>query len=112
VESVEINTMWQARPTMPAALDLAVACAPTSAAQGYLGQSAVAIRVRTAPIFGFGVASGTTSKINYIGKAESLLATGVASVLRGHQVNQLVQAATKGVKVTDARGIPPRGWPV
>ena len=57
-----------------------------------------------------------TSKINFVGMSESLLATGVAPVTGDHQVrNQLSTAKTnkaQGVKDTDARGIPPRGRPV
>jgi hypothetical protein len=110
VETVEIYNMY-ARPSMPAVCPT-VAQGPASATQAAaLGMSAVAVEVRTAPIFGIAGASGTTSKINFIGMAESLTATGVVRANRGHLVvNQLDKA--KGVKVTDARGIPPRGWPV
>ena len=45
-------------------------------------------------------------------QVESLTATGVASVIRDHQVVNQLDNAAKGVKVTDARGIPPRGGPV
>jgi hypothetical protein len=55
-----------------------------------------------------GGASGTDSKINYIGKAASLMAAGRVSVTREHQA-QFQLDKVKGVKATDARGIPPRG---
>jgi hypothetical protein len=111
VETVEkINSTFM-RPSLPAAA-WQVACPSVSGAPALAaGVPAVAIEVRTAPIFGLGVASGNTSKINFIGKAESLMAAAVASAPRDHQVNYQLKAV-EGVKVTDARGIPPRGWPV
>lgn len=104
---MEIYNTVSARPSMPAAFGWASACATGSVAvqASVLGAPAVSVRVRTAPIFGFGGASGITSKINYIGKAASL-------VMRDHSVQLQLNEAAKGVKVTDARGIPPRGKPV
>jgi hypothetical protein len=78
---------------------------------------AVCWRLRTSAaaaqvsVLGVPAAETITGKINYIGEAS-------ARVSRAHQVNlvasgnQLFGGAFQGVKVTDARGIPPRGWPV
>jgi len=91
-------------------------CTTPAAQLVAVGQPAVEILVRTAPAYGIDGASVLTSKINFVGMSESLLATGVVPVTGGHQVQvQLSTAKTtkaQGVKATDARGIPPRGRPV
>src|SRR5215207_387585 len=106
------------RPSMPAAAGRTawLGCSMPTAQLVAVGHPAVEIVVRTSPIYGFGGASVLSSKINFVGMSESLLATGVAPVTGDHQVqDQLSTAKTnkaQGVKATDARGIPPRGRPV
>ena len=104
------------RPSMPAVAGRTawLGCTTPTAQLVAVGQPAVEIVVRTSPIYGTDGASALTSKINFVGVSESLLAAGGASVTGDHQV-QLSTMKTKkaqGVKATDARGIPPRGRPV
>ena len=85
-----------------------------------LGQPAVQIQVRTAPIFGHLLTEGATTKINnYIGTIAAAAAEGATtSVL--HRTSSAVEVLkpraqkVQGdmVKGGDARGIPPRGTPV
>lgn len=75
------------------------------------GLSAVEVRPRTAPVFGFRAGTGMSSKINYMGYANAKgdgLATSalLVSILGQHQVQ--ADKATGG----DARGLLPRGRPV
>jgi hypothetical protein len=89
VETVKMTDIRYVRPSMPA-----VCWRPLT--------SAAAAQVS---VLGALAAETITGKINYIGE-------GSAAVSRVHQVNQLFGGAFQSVKVTDARGIPPRGWPV
>jgi hypothetical protein len=101
---------------------LAAACSPfalAGAAQAHLlGQSAVQVRVRTAPTNGLLPAAGATVKINnYIGTIAAAAAEGattsrepISAVPTPALRVQKVQGDM--VKGGDARGIPPRGTPV
>lgn len=110
---MEIYNTWTARPSAPATAGghVSLACSRSATQAPAVGQPAVGAAVLLSPISVMGGASGTDSKINYIGMAASLLAAGRVSVTREHQV-QFQLDKVEGVKATDARGIPPRGWPV
>jgi hypothetical protein len=110
---VEIDNIWTARLSAPAtAGGIGLLARSSFAAQvALLGQPAAGAAVLLSPISVMDGASGTHSKINYIGKAASLMAAGRVSVSREHQARFQLDKV-KGVKATDARGIPPRGRPV
>jgi hypothetical protein len=99
---------------------LVPACAPSvlaSAAQPYaLGQPAVSIKVRTAPIFGHASVVGAMKINNYMGTVAAVVtAEGVteSSLIPMNAAAVRVQKVQGDkVKGGDARGIPPRGRPV
>jgi hypothetical protein len=93
--------------------------AKTVAAPTVVGQPAVSVRVRTAPIFGLLPGGTSALKINNSIGADAAAPAAAASaattlILTVPAVpvaprNEKVQAMVKG---GDARGIPPRGTPV
>jgi hypothetical protein len=98
---------------------LAAACAPSAlatAAHAYaLGQSAVAINVRTAPMSGHPANFGAMKINNYMGTVAAVTAEGVteSSLIPMNAAAARVQKVQGDkVKGGDARGIPPRGRPV
>ena len=107
------TTLFAWRPSM-----LAAACVPSvlaNAAQGtVLGQPAVQVRVRTAPIFGHQLAEGGATKINnYIGTiAAAPAAERAATSALSSSALRVQKVQGDMVKGGDARGIPPRGKPV
>lgn len=121
VTTMATNLTWR-----PSALTaVCTPATPAIAAQALvLGQPAVSVQVRTAPIFGLLPATPGAPKINnYIGTAAAAPATGtagdgattsliqtVSATQNKHVRNEKVQSDM--VKGGDARGIPPRGTPV
>jgi len=96
---------------------LAAACVPsaTVAQPHALGQPAVAIKVRTAPIFGHAADFGATKINNYMGTIAAAVAEGAttSSLIPMNSAAVRVQKVQGDkVKGGDARGIPPRGRPV
>ena len=98
---------------------LAAACAPSAfatAAQPYaLGQPAVAIKVRTAPIFGHAAVVDATKINNSMGTVSALAAEGATTsslIPMNAAVARVQKVQGDKVKGGDARGNPPRGRPV
>jgi hypothetical protein len=98
---------------------LAAACVPSTLAalaQTYaLGQPAVAINVRTAPISGHQSGFGAMKINNYMGTVAAVVAEGAttSSLIPMNAAAARVQKVQGDkVKGGDARGNPPRGRPV
>jgi hypothetical protein len=117
-----VTTMAMTLTWRPSALAAACIQFPyANAAQVHvLGQSAVSVQVRTAPVFGLLPATAGALKINnYIGTVAAAPALPAAAAEGATTSLLLTVSAPRNEKVQrdmvkggDARGIPPRGTPV
>jgi hypothetical protein len=117
-----VTTMATTLTWRPSALAAACIQFPyANAAQVHvLGQPAVSVQVRTAPVFGLLPATAGALKINnYIGTAAAAPALPAAAAEGATTSLLLTVSAARNEKVQsdmvkggDARGIPPRGTPV
>jgi hypothetical protein len=80
-----------------------------------LGQPAVEIQVRTAPVFLLHVGAGASQKINNYNGTTSAKGEGMATSTAYQQKDSAARVRTAQVdkaKGGNARGIPPRGRPI
>jgi hypothetical protein len=98
-----------------ASVSLPTLVAAASAQVCTLGQSAVEIQVRTAPLFLLHAGVSASLKINNYTGTTSALGDGTAASATYEQkvsAMRIPAAQVDKVKGADARGIPPRGRPV